>query len=180
MSAGVSTIRLAKGFEFLDGRPRERHSSMFASWITGVLLAQLKTHVAEHALGWVFGRGASYRCFAEDPTRVRRADTAFHHSANLTVEQVLAEGHSTAVPDLVVEVISPHDLADEVNRKWLEWRRAGAALVWVVHPLDRTIHAYGSEGGFRLFTEADTLTAEPVLPDFRVPMAELFRLPGGA
>ena len=171
---------LPRGFEFVDGRLQERNVSKLSSYIAGECYGHLRDFVRPRKLGWVFPEGTSYRCFAEDSMRVRRADTAFHHAAHLTVEQVLAEGHSTVVPDLVVEVISPHDLADEVNHKWLEWRRAGAALVWVVHPLDRTIHAYGSEGGFRLFTEADTLTAEPVLPDFRVPMAELFRLPGGA
>ena len=30
-----------------------------------------------------------------------------------------------------------------------------------------------------MFTEADTLTAEPVLPEFSVPMGELFQLPVG-
>ena len=53
----------------------------------------------------------------------------------------------------------------------------GATLVWVVHPLDRMIHAYNSQGGIHLFTEADVLTAEQVLPEFRLPMAELFQLP---
>ena len=64
----------------------------------------------------------------------------------LTTEQALTEGHMSVVPDLVVEVVSPHDIADAVNRKLLEWMRAGVSLVWIVRPLDRTIHAYGSQG----------------------------------
>ena len=123
--------------------------------------------------------GTSYRCFTDDPTRIRRADTAFHRLEKLTTEQALTEGPMSVVPDLVVEVVSPHDIADAVNRKLLEWMRAGVSLVWIVHPLDRTIHAYGSQGGIRLFTEADTLTVEPVLPEFSVPMGELFQLPVG-
>ena len=145
--------------------------------MAGKCYLKLENFVGSRKLGWVFPEGTSYRCFPDDPTRIRRADTAFHRLGRLTAEQVMTEGHSAVAPDLVVEVVSPHDVADAVNRKWLEWLRAGASLVWVVHPLDRTIHAYTSPSGVRLFTEADILTAEPVLPEFRVPMAELFQLP---
>lgn len=168
---------LPRGFEFVDGQLEELNVSQLSSYIAGKCHTKLSNHVEPFRLGWVFPEGTSYRCFPADPTRVRRADTAFHHIGGRTIEQVMAEGHSTTVPDLVVEVVSPRDIADAVNRKWLEWLRAGATLVWVVHPLDHTIHAYNSQGGIRLFTEADVLTAEQVLPEFRLPMAELFQLP---
>ena len=62
----------------------------------------------------------------------------------------------------------------------IEWLEAGAKLVWVIHPGKQTIHAYRKDGTVALFGPNDTLTAEPVLPEFRVPVAELFRLPAGA
>ena len=168
---------LPRGFEFVDGQIQERTVSQLSSYLAGECHGHLREFVRPRGLGWVLPEGTSYRCFPDDPTRVRRADTAFHHLGNLTAEKLMEEGHSTTVPDLVVEVISPNDLAEAVNRKRIEWQRAGVALVWIVHPLDREIQAYTAVG-VRLFTEADTLDAAPVLPDFRLPMAELFRMPG--
>lgn len=89
----------------------------------------------------------------------------------------MTEGHCSVVPDMVVEVVSPNDLADDVDAKRIEWQRAGVQLVWIIHPITQTIHAYHADGTVKLFHNSDTLTAEPVLPDFRVPAAELFRLP---
>jgi Uma2 family endonuclease len=86
----------------------------------------------------------------------------------------------TVVPDLVVAVVSPNDLANEVNEKRIEWLEAGAQLVWVIHPVQQTIHAYRPDGTVRQFRRNDILDAEPVLPDFRVPVAELFKLPAAA
>ena len=169
---------LPRGFEFVDGQLEELNVSFLSTLLAGEIHFRLRGFVGPRRLGWVTPEGTSYRCFPDDPTRVRRADTAFHRLEKVTTEQALTEGYMSVVPDLVVEVVSPHDIADAVNRKLLEWMRAGVSLVWIVHPLDRTIHAYGSPGGVRLFTEADTLTAEPVLPEFSVPMGELFRLPG--
>ena len=169
---------LPRGFEFVDGQLEELNVSFLSTFLAGRCYKHLANFVEPRRLGWVTPEGTSYRCFPDDPTRVRRADTAFHRLEKVTTEQALTEGYMSVVPDLVVEVVSPHDIADAVNRKLLEWMRAGVSLVWIVHPLDRTIHAYGSPGGIRLFTEADTLTAEPVLPEFSVPMGELFRLPG--
>ena len=65
----------------------------------------------------------------------------------------------------------------EVNEKRIEWLEAGAKLVWVIDPVQETIHAYRADGTVRLFGRSDALTAEPVLPEFTVSVAELFQLP---
>jgi Uma2 family endonuclease len=151
--------------------------SFLSTYLAGLFYFVLQEYVRPRRLGWVSPEGTSFRCFPDDPERVRRADTAFHALVRLTPELARSEGHLSVVPDLVVEVVSPSDTADEVNRKRLEWQAAGAQLVWVVHPHQQTIHAYRSDGTVNLFNAADVLTAEPVLPGFGVPVAELFRLP---
>ena len=83
----------------------------------------------------------------------------------------------SVVPDLVVEVVSPTDGSNEVNEARIEWLEAGAQLVWVIHPVQQTVHAYRADGSVTEFRRTDTLTAEPVLPEFRIPVADLFRLP---
>jgi hypothetical protein len=42
------------------------------------------------------------------------------------------------------------------------------------------VYAHRPDGTATLFRRTDTLTAEPVLPEFRVPVAELFQLPTAA
>jgi Uma2 family endonuclease len=166
-----------KGFELVDGELKELNASYLSSFVAGEVYGHLRDHVRPRRLGWLSPEGTSYRCFPIDPDRVRRADVAFHLLNRLTPDQALTEGHMAVVPDLVVEVVSPNDLADEVNAKRVEWLAAGASLVWVVFPVQQEVHAFRADGSSVVFRRADALTAEPVLPDFRVPVADLFRLP---
>jgi len=166
-----------KGFELVGGEFRELNVSYLSTYIAGEVFGQLRDHVRPRGLGWVSPEGVSYRCFPHEPGKVRRADVSFHALGRLTAARAEAEGFCTVVPDLVVEVVSPNDLADDVNEKRIEWLAAGARLVWVVHPVQQTIHAYRADGTVGLFARADTLTADPVLSDFRTPVADLFRLP---
>jgi Uma2 family endonuclease len=166
-----------KGFELVDGELKELNESFLSSFVAGQSYFQLQIHVGPHRLGWVSPEGTSFRCFPDDENRVRRADTAFHRLDRLTADRATAEGHCTVVPDLVVEVVSPNDLAYEVNEKRIDWLEAGVRLVWVIDPVQQTIHAYHADGTVSLFRRTDVLTADPVLPDFRVPVADLFRMP---
>ncbi len=88
--------------------------------------------------------------------------------------QGLPRGYLEVVPDLIVEVISPGDSAAEVQEKIEEWLRAGARLVWAVYPDTRSVVAYQSLAAVRVYTEADILDGEPVLPGFTCPVARLF------
>jgi len=169
-----------KGYELVNGELEELNVSFHSSFVAGRVFKHLSTFVDQRKLGWVTPEGTSYRCFTDDPNRVRRVDTAFHRLERMTSELALTQGHCTVVPDLAVEVVSPNDLADDVNEKRIEWLEAGAQLVWVIHPLQQTVHAYRADGAVDHFRRTDKLTAEPVLPGFQVPVADLFRLPTAA
>jgi Uma2 family endonuclease len=78
------------------------------------------------------------------------------------------------VPELVVEVATPNDPAEELLERCLDALKAGAELVWVVYPRLRQVHAYNSSGQPRVFTESDTLDGGEVLPEFGIPMVGLF------
>ena len=62
----------------------------------------------------------------------------------------------SGAPDLVVEVISPNDRYTDVDDKVEEWLEAGAEIVIVVNPRNRTVQIHSSAGVVTL-TEADTL-----------------------
>jgi Uma2 family endonuclease len=77
-------------------------------------------------------------------------------------------------PDLVVEVVSPSDRMTDVQAKVDDYLRAGVRLVWVVEPRARTVTAYVPGRPPRVYGEADDLDGGDVLPEFRLPVAEIF------
>jgi len=121
--------------------------------------------------GELFISEAGYR-LQRDPDTVRAPDLAY--IAAERVLQARVPGYIDLAPDLVVEVVSPHDTASEVQTKVEEWLRAGSRLVWVLYPSTRTITAYQPDGTARLLHEDDTLHGEPVLPGFTCRVGDLF------
>ena len=168
-----------KGYELIDGELVAQAVSYLSSYVAGEVHGRLRDYVKPRGLGWVSPEGTAFRCFPDDAQKIRKADTAFHRLDRLTAEIAGRRGFCPVVPDLAVEVVSPDDKMYEVNAKRVEWLEAGAALVWIVQPDTRTVHAYAADGTVRLFGPADELTAAPVLPDFRCPVADLFALPAG-
>jgi Uma2 family endonuclease len=142
------------------------------------LILRLGDVVRPRGLGKLCSEGSSFRCFPGDPRKVRRPDAGFIRADRYSPADAARRGHYVVCPDLVVEVVSPNDLAYDVAEKRQEWLAAGAQLVWVVLPIQREVYAYPAGGGCRVFGPADVLTADPVLPDFRVPVAELFPAAG--
>ncbi len=168
---------LPKGFEFVDGELRELNVSTLTALVTAEISGALRDYVKPRRCGMILSEAVSYRCFPNDARKQRRADVSYFRLDRLTAEQAGAGGPLSIAPDIAVEVISPNDTGYEVNAKRLEWLRAGVQLVWIVYPIEREVHVYRPDGASILHIE-DTLTANPVLPDFSVRVAELFRLPG--
>lgn len=77
-------------------------------------------------------------------------------------------------PDFAVEVISPNDLAREVNKTVEEYLAAGFKLIWVVSPEMRMVDVYHADGGIARLRANDAITAESVLPEFRCQVADFF------
>ncbi len=78
-------------------------------------------------------------------------------------------------PDLVVEVLSPSESAQDLQAKVMDYLEAGTPLVWVVYPKQRQIHAYTPDGPVQIFRVNDMLEDETVLPGFRCGVSEIFR-----
>lgn len=78
------------------------------------------------------------------------------------------------VPDLMVEVASPTDEAEDLLAKAFEYLEAGARAVWVAYPILRVVCEFESRTKQRQFFEHDDLDGGTLLPGFCVPMAQLF------
>src|SRR4051812_30384499 len=99
------------GFELVNGQLKENHVSVLSSYVGGNVFKILAEFVRTRGLGWVFPADTSFRCFPWDETRVRRPDAAFIRLSRLSAEDVRSDGHCLVVPNLIVEVVSPNDLA---------------------------------------------------------------------
>jgi len=55
-----------------------------------------------------------------------------------------------------------------------EWLNAGVSVVWVVDPQRRIVEVYQTGKPLQVLQEGDTLTAEQVLPDFQLPVQDIF------
>lgn len=108
---------------------------------------------------------------AQNPDTVRAPDVAFVTAQRLPGEAE-ASGYFHGAPDLAVEVVSPGDTMPEVLEKVHEYLEAGCGLVWVVENRTKSITAYRPGGSAHVFRDNDELTAEDVLPGFRVRVAD--------
>lgn len=102
---------------------------------------------------------------------VRAPDIGYIRAERLSVES--SERYVKGAPDLAVEVMSPNDTADEIQKKVGEYLQYGTRLVWVVFPALKTVVVRTVEGS-RTLTEKDTLEGGDVLPGFVLLLSELF------
>ena len=164
-------------YELIDGRLVETNVSKLSSWIGGELHALLRNYSRGQDLGWVFPSETLYRCFSWKPNQVRKPDVSYFRAERVRSED-WPEGFVVDAPDLVVEVVSPNDLATVLNTKVREYFRAGVRLIWVVYPETRTVSVHRADDTGLTLVEDRNLDGEDVLPGFAVRVGDLF--PPGA
>jgi Uma2 family endonuclease len=106
-----------------------------------------------------------------NPDTVRGADVAFWSRERLAE---LPSGYVEVLPDLVVEVVSPGDHFNRVQRKLAHYLKSGVPLVWIVDPDDRSVSVYRQREPVQILGEADTLSGGEVVPGFACRVADLF------
>lgn len=170
-------LKLTDGprYELLDGRLVEKnHMGAKANRMATVLIRLLDTHADAHGLGLVFSEGTGYQIFGERRNRVRIPDGSFIGRGRLPDDDP-PDGHVRLVPDWMLEVVSPNDLAEEIDGKVAEYLAVGVRLLWVLYPSTRCVYVFRRDGSLSRLTEADELTGEDVLPGFVCRVAVLFQ-----
>lgn len=161
-------------FEVVDGEYVEiPHMGARQAGIANLLAILINQHA------WPGGLGAAFVeiLFRLGPGRKlgRKPDVAFVSAAKWPIDEPLPDTVAWAmVPDLAVEVVSPTDLAGDLNRKVNEYFRAGTATVWVVYTGTRQVYAYTSPTDVRILTPPAELDGGELLPGLRIPLARLF------
>ena len=136
------------------------------------LAVPLGQHVKAGRLGVVCGAETGF-VLERRPDTVLAPDIAF-----VRRERIPAAGRPrtfwSGPPDLAVEVRSPGDTRKEVAEKAADWLVSGTLAVWVVDPSDASVTIHLPHREPRRLAASDTLDGAPLLPGFRLPVAEIF------
>lgn len=162
-------------FELVHGQLVTTEMSGLAAMLAYRIAKLLGNLIDPQTLGVIFTSDASYQCFPDDPSKVRRPDVSYIQRSRMRPE--FLKGHIPVPPDLAVEVVSPSDLFVDVRRKAGEYVQAGVRLVWVVNPDEREIQVFRGNGTYQLVQNGDSLHGEDVVPGFSCTLAELFQPP---
>ena len=164
----------AKNFELVDGELVEKNVSVESSLVGAEVLTLLNNEAHRTNEAYVFPNDLGYQCYLDDPDRIRKPDVSVVRSERLAAADI-KRGYMRIPADLVVEVISPNDASYEVIAKIREYLAAGFPLIWVIHPNVRTVTIYTRGKASPIIKEeADEITAEPALAEFRCKVSAFF------
>jgi Uma2 family endonuclease len=98
-----------------------------------------------------------------------RPDLAFISEERWAQDRDQPEKNAWAVvPDLVVEVVSPSNSADEIQGKVDVYLQAGVRVVWVVYMKSACVHVFDGSASIGFVKKNDDLDGGQVIPGFRL------------
>lgn len=103
-------------------------------------------------------------------------DVAYLSYAKIPAGNERAAQYPLTSPDAAFEVLSPRDRKSFIAEKIRVYLASGTSLVAIVDPDARAVTLHDSSG-IRMLTEDDVLKHE-ALPNFAMPVANMFEKPG--
>jgi Uma2 family endonuclease len=191
-TASVETKRMTAD-EFCDFVHRPENANKWFELVRGEVIElppPLKRHgvvaanVSRLLGNFCFGRRKGYVTgndsgviLEREPDTVRGPDVAVYEDARSWDE--LHPKYGETPPRLAVEVLSPNDKVNKINRKIADYLRCGVELVWLIDPEERTLTVYRKGREAQIHEESEEVTGEDVLPGLTVRIADCFYLPEG-
>lgn len=163
---------LQKTCELVDGTLVKKPVGVPESILTAALIGILGNFVRESRLAVIAGPDGPIRFL---PGQLRMPDASLFLREHLPDGKAPKTQVADLAPDLAVEVLSPSNTQREIEKKIELYQSTGVQLVWIVEPKKRTVKVHRLDGSPFLLRARDELTAEPVLPGFRLSLVELFR-----
>lgn len=173
-SVDATCTRAAEDCEVVNGQVVEE-SPLGAREVD--VATKLTMLIGFHVLANRLGRMASEGLFtlSEDPHLRRRPDVAFISAARWPLDRAIAPAAAyEMIPDLVIEVISPTDLATETQGKVAEYFRAGVRQVWLAFPSLAQVCVYDTPSTSRIWGRADTIDGGDILPGLSLLLSQVF------
>ena len=158
--------------ELVDGVLKERRlMGARGDVVKSELHYVLSHHCRQSAAGKAYCE-LGYQFPLQAPKNVRVPDVSF-----VRQDRVLAswpvKGAAPFTPDLAAEIVSPNDLAVEVEEKINLYLQAGVELIWIIYPDTRSALAIRGDGSGRHLSEDHELDGADLLPGFRCALKSL-------
>jgi Uma2 family endonuclease len=150
-------------------------ASFFHNKIGDYLIARLGAFAESHRLGDVTSE-TDIKLVGET---VRRPDVAFIRAGRLRGID-LDRVPLPVVPDLVLEIVSKSDRADDLLLKVSQYLAAGAKAVWLLYANTRLAYRYlpdKLEPEVRSAAAGHAFEQPELLPGFSLPLEQVFRVP---
>ena len=132
----------------------------------------LGNYAEDHDVGHVLNNDAGV-ITERGPDSVRGPDVSFYSFARLP-KGPIQEDYPAVAPDLVFEVLSPHDRWPKVLAKVVEYLDAGVTVVGVLDPERLTLHLYEGDEPVRILVSDDVFKVPGLLSDFQVVVGRFF------
>lgn len=159
-----------KKYEYIDGELKVSPAGMFHERIGVKLIRKLDELAEENELGGVYGSSVGYRMKGGN---VLSPDVSFVRKSRLP-EGKSPEGFGQFAPDLAVEILSPADSLNKIEKKISEYFENGSELVWIIDPGKRIATVFHSFTDSQIIYENDQLDGKNVLPGFSCRLKDLF------
>jgi len=156
-------------FELIDGEIIEKVPTREHGIIAGNIVTAFNNYLNTREIG-IAAVEARHRP-PNDPHNDRIPDVSFVTDANKPVER---EGAANYLPDLAVEIRSPKDGLKELSDKAAFYLQHGTRMVWLIYPEKRLVEVLTADSRF-LLGESETISGGDILPDFMLPVSEVFR-----
>lgn len=160
-----------KLFELEYGILVEKAMGWYES-IIGILVSHaLRTYLDQHDLGQVLGADGLIKIL---PGVVKIPDVCFISWDRFPSERLPRTPIPTLVPNLVVEVLSETNTADEMQKKLHRYFEAGVQMVWYIDPTTRSAISYSSPSDAVRVLPNECISAGEILPGFTIQLQVLF------
>ncbi len=159
-----------KHLELWAGEVIETMTSEEYGKIASIIVSEIRFFLKQHpAIRGHYAVEANFRLPDSDRYECR-PDVSFRR----TDEAVSKAPALETMPDFVAEIKSPGNTYDALREKARFYLQHGTRLVWLVYPAKQLIEVYTAETDSEFFLPGDTLDGGDVLPQFSLPVAELF------
>ena len=159
-------------YERIDGTEVEKQVGARETFLANRVTAMLSGFARPQGLGDAYAGmeielpGSGNRC---------KPDACFISAATWPLNRPVPDDAWWRIaPDVAVESISPRERTVVTQAKVHGYFVGGVKAVWLIYPELQVVHCYDAATRVRILTAADTLTGDPVVPGFALPLADLF------
>jgi len=159
-----STLELVEGRVREMGSPSSEHQYL-ALAIGAVLRAKLDLRKSRPSLG---------HGLVLDEGTARIPDLYVARRSTFASMERRAANYYVGCPEIIIEIVSPTDLAFDIDKKVRQYLAAGAKSVWLVYWTDRHVLVHREGVAATNYEQGDTIVESVLDEELSVPVSELF------